>query len=660
MLLSKLSQHLSQRRCQATPFSVCCGAMLVAVIGMVGCSSTDGRGGMSMTKLLGAFQRDADGLEERTERSQRSDRSPAPTPCESTPREQKSATPAASTTSGRSASPNNAVSPVANGSRLTTPPPAPTPATTGLLAARSAAAQATAPTPQTVIPQTTAAPLPPAPTSSPVNSNTDSAVLQPPPPPEPRIPAALRKKTVAESADAPKAELVPESLPQDSPEIAQLLTDLRKVESVNADSVDRDKCDKIISELRKIDADADPAFYKSMVAFARTVLIPSPPKTDADQHVSQNETPPITPVAAASPSPEAKPPLPATTPTATMPPRPLSPSTVAIVPQDTAAANTQPAEKTESPVLTPPVLAPPATTLTISDNNSAPSTESQTNSQATPTNSVPNAVFVPRGGNGGTANANESASIVPVAYNGSGVPSRDGDWQQLVQQASQILQTKATSTQDEVRLRILALALGNQTEAARTIDGIDPATRSFWASELLGLSVLLDERSLPDASSRNAAAIYHLARAQSELRKECPLKIQQMRFVEKWYGFGSYTPLTGDFNAGETASLYLELENNCVRESPLGFNTRSAAAYVLIDGAGTVVARVENIAAEETSQSRRRDSCLLIPVAIPKTISPGPYQLKITVTDLNHDKLQYAIEQIPLRIRTSARGGGEE
>lgn len=273
---------------------------------------------------------------------------------------------------------------------------------------------------------------------------------------------------------------------------------------------------------------------------------------------------------------------------------------------------------------------------------------------------VPNAVFVPRGGAAGASGlpaASGAPAIVPVAYQQAGV--RDADWQRAVQEAVHLLRSKATTTQDEVRLRLLELAIGNQNEAARTIDGIDPAVRSFWASEMLGLSVLLDERSLPDTSSRHAAAVYHLARAQSELRTGCPLKIQQMKFVEKWYGFGSYTPLSGEFDAGETVSLYLELENVAERESPLGFNSRSSSSYVLLDGAGTVVARVENIASEGNSRSRRRDSCLLIPIAIPKTISPGPYQLKITVTDLNHDKLQYAVEQIPLRIRTYARGGDD-
>lgn len=491
-------------------------------------------------------------------------------------------------------------------------------------------------------------------TNSSFNSSVNSAI-----PPAP-IPVLSALSSRAKSASM-------QELSDDPPELKLLLSDLK-----NAADVDAEKSIKLVSELRKIDAESDPSFYKNMVGFARTTLLrktslASVEDECADELEDENAAEPVEikleKVAGSDKNPAPKPVTRSTRPA----PRAEEESI------DSVLSN----EEAEN-LIAPPLLSSAART-TLRNNsaqNSVSNTEENQSEKSSSQKSqeIPSVRFVSREQNFNSENSgnleNSPTSIIPVSYHdenvmpkamlkANGNAGNADDWQANVRQAAAQLRGRAVSTQDEVRLRFLELALGNQQEAARPIDGIDTSTRAFWASEMLGLSVLLDERTFPETSSRNAASIHHLARAQNDLRHQCPLKIQQMKFVDKWYGFGSYTPLAGDFNVGETVSLYLELENITVRESPLGHNTRSSSSYVLIDGAGTVVSRVENITAEETSQARRRDSCLMIPVTIPKTISPGPYQLKITVTDLNHDKLQYAVEQVPLRIKSSYPQNGE-
>jgi hypothetical protein len=65
-----------------------------------------------------------------------------------------------------------------------------------------------------------------------------------------------------------------------------------------------------------------------------------------------------------------------------------------------------------------------------------------------------------------------------------------------------------------------------------------------------------------------------------------------------------------------------------------------------------IIEKSDKIYAEDTAPSLRHDHCIHFTVPLPQTLAQGQYQLRINVTDMNSESMQYAEEQIPLRIRT--------
>lgn len=247
-----------------------------------------------------------------------------------------------------------------------------------------------------------------------------------------------------------------------------------------------------------------------------------------------------------------------------------------------------------------------------------------------------------------------------VPYQGiqQGSATAQGEWEQLVRYGVEKLRTRIASwpvgkadPHEEAKLRLLELALGNHREASRPIMSFDVATRNLWASEMLGLGVLLDDLSHQEPAVKHTSAAHHFKDGLRELQTLCPLKVRNMQFVSDYFGFGVYKPIANELTPGQETTIYFELENITIRESSQGFNVKTSSTYEIRDADANVIAREEKITAESTSRSRCRDNCVAIQFQIPRTADPGRYFLKIIVNDQNHDMLQSAEDQIPFRIR---------
>ena len=238
-----------------------------------------------------------------------------------------------------------------------------------------------------------------------------------------------------------------------------------------------------------------------------------------------------------------------------------------------------------------------------------------------------------------------------------------GDWQTPTRQAIEQLRYAIEQTpngrtlSNEMKLRTLETLLGNKAEAARSIQSADKTVSEFFRHQVLGLATLLDD-TIPDDRGRYVSAAYRFNEGLAELQNLCPLKLKKVLFVENFFDYGQYLlHPTNEYKAGESFLVYIELENPKVKKTPDGFEVSVAVSFEIRDENANIVIKQDADKAQLSTASRKRDYNLGVgPIKLPPTLSPGLYQLKISIIDLNGDALQCADEQIPFRIIPALAG----
>ncbi len=254
--------------------------------------------------------------------------------------------------------------------------------------------------------------------------------------------------------------------------------------------------------------------------------------------------------------------------------------------------------------------------------------------------------------------------VQPVSYQ-AGVMT-GGDWMQQARSAADALRRQMEADPamrtfgNEGRLRLLELALGNRGEAVRPFTTLDPSLNSksfqeFWSNNILGFSTLLDETSHPNAPSRLLSVSYRLGEGGRALANLCPIQLKNVRLVRKVEEFAKPLPRNSeDCHAGEMLLVYVELENPTVRLLAEGHGISVSFSYEVRNETGEIVHKASGSPIQEVSLSRKRDYFGTIFVELPRTLVNGNYHLRVCVNDMFSDSLQYAEEQLPIRVVPSS------
>lgn len=191
-----------------------------------------------------------------------------------------------------------------------------------------------------------------------------------------------------------------------------------------------------------------------------------------------------------------------------------------------------------------------------------------------------------------------------------------------------------------VRLRLLRLAAGRSDDAVSPTPGLSTTEQGFWSKQLFALSTLLDAAATRDLGGRAAAATHHQAEASAALGQLGDLRIENLTFCDEVYGFGAYDPIDAPrFTAGQSVSLYTEVENYRSESTEEGYRTSLATSYRVVDRHGALVDSGEFPVVEDLCLSRRRDFHIQYSVTLPTTVYPGEYRLQLTITDQLGDKI---------------------
>ncbi|WP_460167294.1 hypothetical protein [Thermostilla marina] len=234
------------------------------------------------------------------------------------------------------------------------------------------------------------------------------------------------------------------------------------------------------------------------------------------------------------------------------------------------------------------------------------------------------------------------------------------DWREAVEAAIKHLRMRIDDATDQeeayrlqLKLRLLEAALGRRDESMDPIAGVDPALQDYWSTQFFVYS-LLENLSVDEPSAAQLAeARDHLLHAASRLGERCDVMVKNVAFVTSVQSWGVYTPFDKyEFVPGQKVLLYAEVENLEAVASPKGYHTAWRCSYEIFDEQGHRIADYEYPSAEEFCRGRRRDFFISCQFALPESISSGKHTLRLTVVDVNSDRIGHA--SIDFRVKGTA------
>jgi hypothetical protein len=139
------------------------------------------------------------------------------------------------------------------------------------------------------------------------------------------------------------------------------------------------------------------------------------------------------------------------------------------------------------------------------------------------------------------------------------------------------------------------------------------------------------------------------------LRSGTDLALADVTLCKKVINFGLYEPLTpARFPPGRSSQLfvYCEVDNFLPRHNPDNqWETRLAQRVSLLTATGESVWEDKARSVKDTCRTRRHDFFTREPITLPPTLAAGAYKLRVTVTDLNANKV--AESDVPLWVAGS-------
>jgi hypothetical protein len=239
--------------------------------------------------------------------------------------------------------------------------------------------------------------------------------------------------------------------------------------------------------------------------------------------------------------------------------------------------------------------------------------------------------------------------VVPAGYDSDS----SGAWRASLDDAIRALESQVkrtpqsdTDVAEHLRLRMLRLLAGRRDEALEPLPDGDSSLQDFWGKQLFGLGTILDTKTITDAATRTAEAQRHLAEAMVELGESAPLVVRNLAFVTAVENYGSFTPFDKyEFRPNERVILYAEIENFKSSQTEQGYHTALKSSYQIFDSQGRRVTDHDFATNDEYCRNPRRDFFIGYEFSMPKRIYPGRHILKLTVVDLNSQKIgQSSIE----------------
>jgi hypothetical protein len=246
--------------------------------------------------------------------------------------------------------------------------------------------------------------------------------------------------------------------------------------------------------------------------------------------------------------------------------------------------------------------------------------------------------------NGAGPAAADTSAVQPASYTSAAAdPNADAELASAIATLEKQAATPARGAADvsrQISLRMLYLAAGRREQAVRPIEGLSPPEQEYWNKQLASLAMWLDDKTVPDAGQRAAAAHQVLTQAATHLGQIGPLAVRNVAFCTEVASYGVVTRFKEtEFTPGQQVLLYAEVDNYKSVETPQGFQTALKSSYQIVDKQGAKMAGAEPQTMEEFCQNPRRDYFVRYRLNLPKPLPDGTYTLQLTIEDTLSQKV---------------------
>lgn len=197
--------------------------------------------------------------------------------------------------------------------------------------------------------------------------------------------------------------------------------------------------------------------------------------------------------------------------------------------------------------------------------------------------------------------------------------------------------------EEQFRLRLMYLIDGQDDRATDPIPGLNSQMQEIVRGQIAALLTArgTSERDPTLWANRQLDAIENL---RALVRAQADLRVPRVELCSAIDGFGRYEPIVPpQFTVGgrNQVIVYMEVDNFQTEKTSTGlYRALMSVRASLLNKSGEEIwsMRDENI--EDLSRQRRSDFFLTIgPLAIPKTLGPGEYVMKVEVEDVVGGKI---------------------
>ena len=191
--------------------------------------------------------------------------------------------------------------------------------------------------------------------------------------------------------------------------------------------------------------------------------------------------------------------------------------------------------------------------------------------------------------------------------------------------------------QRQVYLRMLYLMDAEPEKAQLPIADVEVVDQEFWTSMFWGMSNYFDVEQTGDPGTRAAQTIAQLNSAARQLQSVADLELRNVSFSSQIDGWGLYDRFDRDeFEPGQEVLLYGEIRNFSSEATPTGFYRTLVNSTIEIVRAGeedNVLERNDLGDTEDHCRGLRSDFYNSYRITIPSRLTPGSYQLRLSVED---------------------------
>lgn len=239
--------------------------------------------------------------------------------------------------------------------------------------------------------------------------------------------------------------------------------------------------------------------------------------------------------------------------------------------------------------------------------------------------------------------SSESQRIIANAPPQTAAPRIDPIETRIAEQEA-VVAREPNNIEEQFRLRLLYLVAGMDDKAQAPTPGINEDVQRIMAGQIQSLLAARSaaERDPAQWANRQLESVESL---RDLVRAKADLRVPRVELCSSIEGFGRYEPIRpAQFMVGgkNLVVLYIEVDNfrSDVTESGLYRTLLSVRLSLLSSDGGEELwsRRDENI--EDLARQKRTDFYLTIgPLAIPKTLAPGEYVIKVEVEDVLAGKI---------------------